>query len=70
MRHAELGGLRFELHVLDDASDRNARKKDAMAQDLVERGLVHNYTRLPRPAGTVKVLSPRHLVLTGVSNIC
>jgi len=46
----------FEWHVLDDASDQNVDDKDAMVQDLVERGYISNYTRLPRPAGTVRVL--------------
>lgn len=48
--------LRFEWHVIDDASNENVRRKDALVNDLVRRGIVHNYTRLRKPSGTVKVL--------------
>lgn len=67
VRHAELeaignaqGRITFEWHVIDDASDQNVQKKDAMVQDLLKRGFVHNYTKLPQASGTVQVLS--HMV--------
>eukprot|EP00927_Polykrikos_kofoidii_P070756 TRINITY_DN67149_c0_g1_i1.p1 TRINITY_DN67149_c0_g1~~TRINITY_DN67149_c0_g1_i1.p1 ORF type:complete len:651 (-),score=74.94 TRINITY_DN67149_c0_g1_i1:222-2174(-) len=46
----------FEWHVIDDASDENVQRKDAMVRDMVNRGLVNNYTKLERPSGTVHVL--------------
>eukprot|EP00411_Alexandrium_monilatum_P055651 CAMPEP_0175440710 /NCGR_PEP_ID=MMETSP0095-20121207/57212_1 /TAXON_ID=311494 /ORGANISM="Alexandrium monilatum, Strain CCMP3105" /LENGTH=146 /DNA_ID=CAMNT_0016740595 /DNA_START=30 /DNA_END=467 /DNA_ORIENTATION=+ len=46
----------FELHVVDDASDHNIKRKRRLMQDLVDRGHVHNYTLLQRQAGTVGAL--------------
>eukprot|EP00930_Biecheleria_cincta_P102011 TRINITY_DN93678_c0_g1_i1.p1 TRINITY_DN93678_c0_g1~~TRINITY_DN93678_c0_g1_i1.p1 ORF type:complete len:275 (+),score=40.87 TRINITY_DN93678_c0_g1_i1:101-925(+) len=57
----------FEWHILDDASDRGSagKKKVAMLEDLVRRGFLANFTQLPKPTGTVRVL--RHVVDTFLS---
>lgn len=52
--------IRFEWHVLDDAS--KDHPKAAMLNDLVQRKWLANYTRLPRHVGTVGAL--RHVVDT------
>lgn len=62
LQHArfETPQIRFEWHVLDDAS--KDHPKAEMLKDLVQRKWLANYTRLPRHVGTVGAL--RHVVDT------
>ena len=54
----ELPNLVLEWHLIDDASSKSdGKKKQAMVQDLVQRGKITNFTKMPRHLGTVRVLS-------------